>query len=286
MNRFCSLALGLLLAVCLANPNGTLVYSQERAAFQNPRLLGQSSLGPNEEANRVDAIDQQRENGSTSGSSLSDLLRDRNGDRNVGELSKLLRNRADELGEDEPTESLESESRMDEDADEEGEDDEKDQEYSRSLSTVAHLMRLRKPIREIRIGEIEPGERVPENKAGIYSQPKPLIMISALGADVLRPNRYTVCAMHQPLYYEQPNLERCGNGCGYFQNAISGIEFVANTMTLPYQLGQQCPDCLVPSGGDCLTCQSWPVDLNPFPLDWRGLVIESAAVAGFTFLLL
>ena len=286
MNRFCSLALGLLLVVCLAHPSGRLVYSQERAAFQNPRLLGQSPFGPNDEADRVDAYDQERENRSTSGSSLSDLLRDRNGDRKVGELSKLLRNRADELAEDEPTESLGGESGMDEDADEESGDDDKDQEYSRRLSTVAHLLRLRKPISEIRIGEIQPGERVPENKAAIYSQPKPLIMISALGTDVLRPDRYTVCVMHQPLYYEQRNLERCGNGCGYFQNAISGIQFVANTMTLPYHLGQQCPDCLVPSGGDCLTCQSLPVDLNPFPPDWHGLVIESAAVAGFTFLLL
>jgi hypothetical protein len=248
-----------------------MVYGQQLAAFQTPSSLNLSPLAPNEVV-AEEVNDQGRNRPAGSGSSLG----------------KLLRARADELDEDEPTESLggesEEESGMDEDAADE--DDEQDQQYSRDRSTAAHLLRLRKPMSEIRIGETESGERVPENRAAAYSQQKPLIMIAALGAEPFPPNRYTICFMHRPLYYEQPNLERCGSGYGYFQNTISGIQFLANTMKLPYHLGAERADCPVPTRGDCMTCQSLPVELNPFPLDWHGLLTESAATAGFTFLLL
>ncbi len=275
MNRFCLLLFGLVLVVGSVNPSGTMVFGQQLAALQTPSSLNRSPLAATENvAEQVD--DQGRNRPAGSGSSLG----------------KLLRDRADELDEDEPTESLggelADETGMDEDAENEHdeEEEEKDQQYSRDRSTDEHLLRLRKPMSEIRIGETEPGERVPDNKAATYSQQKPLIMIAALGAEPLPPNRYTVCFMHRPLYYEQPNLERCGSGYGYCQNTISGIQFLVNTMKLPYQLGAERADCPVPTRGDCMTCQSLPVELNPFPFDWHGLLTESAATAGFTFLLL
>ena len=198
-------------------------------------------------------------------------------------LGDMLRDRADELGQDEPTESLrEPSDDMGYDADA----SEEETDALRNRSTLAHLMRLRKPVREIKIEATESRGPVPENRAALSAQQDPLIVIAAFGASTPPPDRYTVGFMHRPLYYEQPQLERCGKSCGYFQNAISGFQFLANTMVLPYRIGAQRADCPIPSGGDCLTCQTDPVDLNPLPLDRHGLVSQAASLAGFSFLLL
>lgn len=40
---------------------------------------------------------------------------------------------------------------------------------------------------------------------------------------------------YRPLYFEQANLERYGNACPRMQPAISGLHFLSNVLTMPYQ---------------------------------------------------
>ena len=159
-------------------------------------------------------------------------------------------------------------------------------EASRDRLTTEHVMELRKPMRDIRVEATEDFTKVPANRAGKYMVKEPVLEITSSGILPPLPDRYTLCLTHRPLYYEQPLLERCGRGFCYAQNSISAAQFCVNTLFLPYHMGKQRPDCPVPAGGDCLSCQPYPLDCSPFPLDVCGITAEAAAFAGFTFLLL
>ncbi len=157
---------------------------------------------------------------------------------------------------------------------------------SADRSTAARLMRLNKPITEIKIDLYVDDESVPDDLASRHSPPQEEVWITALAVEAPRPDRYTIGFMHRPLYYQQPNLERCGRSFDYFQNAVSGIQFLANTIVLPYKMAKNRPDCPVPSRGDCQSCQAYPSSLNPLPLDCQATLTEAATLAGFSFLLL
>ncbi len=187
-----------------------------------------------------------------------------------------------ELGEDEATELLGADSASETDM---GAGNETDQSR-RSRATNKHLNDLLKPVRQIDLRSGSEGRPVPENRAAMVTADGAPFHVTAMGYPVPPPDRYTICQSHRPLYFEQPNLERCGSGFGLFQNAVSGATFLANTIMLPYKAGKHRPDCEVPAGGDCKTCQSVPIDGDLLPIDRRGVTMELAAIAGFTFLLL
>jgi hypothetical protein len=231
--------------------------------------------------------------------SFSSMIRQR--------ASELKAGDAEELSEDEPTEDLknsqsnqesgstrpEGRSKSDDSEPDADADDETDGKADdvRKDSTLGHLSQLRKPVREITLSSTglktdQANSPTPEDRADQLAQEKPVVMIAGLGLSPQLPQRYTIGFCHRPLYFEQPNLERCGKSCGYFQNAVSGVQFLANTIALPYHMGQQRPDCPIPSRGDCETCQSIPCDWDPLPINKCGALAEAAAIAGFTFLLL
>ena len=160
-----------------------------------------------------------------------------------------------------------------------------DAETARDRFNANSIQKLRKPMNEIRIVS-EEGSQAPQYLAAHYIVKEPVLKIVAAGISPPRPDRYPIHFKHRPLYYEQPQLERCGRGCGPAQNAISAGQFCVNTFFLPYHMCKTRPACLVTSGGDCLSCQPYPDDCNPLPLNYRGLAIEAATFAGFSFLLL
>lgn len=157
---------------------------------------------------------------------------------------------------------------------------------SRERLIEEHVRELRKPMAQIRVRATEPGETVPVDRAARFTVQSPLFEIGSTGLTPPLPDRYTICQWHRPLFYEQPILERCGRGFGCLQNAISASQFCVNTVFLPYHMCDERADCPVPSGGDCLSCQPYPLDCNPLPLTCRGVTTQAAAFAGFTFLLL
>lgn len=145
------------------------------------------------------------------------------------------------------------------------------------------LRALRKPITEIVLASNPEDAQSPENQARNL-QTDDALFVSSSGNLIIGPDRYTSGFSHQPLYFEQSNLERCGNHWGYFQNGVSAIEFLANVKTLPYHLGRQSPHSCVPSLGDCKTCEAFPEHINPFPLESKAAIFEAAAIAGFVLL--
>lgn len=56
---------------------------------------------------------------------------------------------------------------------------------------------------------------------------------------------------HHPLYFEDPNLERCGHDNGCFQSVYSGLHFYGSTAVLPAKMLWVNPHCPVYSLGRC-----------------------------------
>ena len=162
--------------------------------------------------------------------------------------------------------------------------------YARQRAMISHLQRLQKPIGQIRLTspQADYGQS-PEDRAEQLVAHVPAQWVTASGASPRMAERYPVCFLHRPLYFEEIDLERCGQSYGCMQNCVSGLQFLLGTAVLPYRLATQRADCEVQTRGDCPTCYSFSTDIEPLAKDGfdpHGMLSEAAAVAGFAFLLL
>ncbi|QDT12197.1 hypothetical protein K239x_42060 [Planctomycetes bacterium K23_9] len=224
--------------------------------------------------------------------SLADLLRDDRdadaGQRNAQPQSPRRSDNVGELADDEPTYNL-----LDDDSEFE-EEDEQDEllkaAQNRTRALAGHLNRLQKPLGEIRLVNLESASTVkPVNQAKQLTQHLPAQWVTASGASPRLANRYPVGFCHRPLYFQELDLERCGEHFGCLQNLHSAAHFLIGTAIVPYRMATQCPDHLVRGRGDCRTGHTIGHRIEPLSrgnLQGRGVVAEAAAIAGFTFLLL
>lgn len=72
-----------------------------------------------------------------------------------------------------------------------------------------------------------------------------------------RPSRDTHVLMHQPLYFEDANLERCGQTSGCLTTACSSVHFATSIAFVPFHMAVEHPHSCVPSLPDCPTCHSF-----------------------------
>ena len=103
-----------------------------------------------------------------------------------------------------------------------------------------------------------------------------------------RPRRNTFPFHHNPLYFEDPNLERCGQTSGYFTELTSFAHFAGRIPVLPYMMTVEPPCSLVPAKPDCPTCSEFGPDAyfpKPDEVDLGGASIQAAAVVGLIFLI-
>jgi hypothetical protein len=91
--------------------------------------------------------------------------------------------------------------------------------------------------------------------------------------------------VHQPLYFEEVNLERYGYSHGILQPAVSAAHFFGTLPALPYLVGAEHPhECIYTLGqyrpGDCvpLRCHYWPLSLS-------GATLEGGLATGLVFLI-
>ncbi|MCP4891652.1 MAG: hypothetical protein GY904_34310 [Planctomycetaceae bacterium] len=150
------------------------------------------------------------------------------------------------------------------------------------------ISELQTPIDQIVVSSYLSDKPTPEDRAKEFLQTKPPIEIGGASMGAILPDRYPVIMYHRPLYFEQPNLERCGNTCGYFQNAISSALFFSDTVILPCRIWQHGKYPCVQAGGDCPTCREisrcqHKSRLSVNPASWAA---KAAAGAGFKFLAL
>jgi hypothetical protein len=91
---------------------------------------------------------------------------------------------------------------------------------------------------------------------------------------------------HQPLYFEDVQLERYGHSWGpYLQPLASGANFFLSVPALPYKMGLYPPcECTYTLGyyrpGSCA-----PYMIDPFPLSIRAALAEGGVWTGMVFLI-
>jgi hypothetical protein len=118
---------------------------------------------------------------------------------------------------------------------------------------------LNKPLQ--RIALIEPvdvdGLRPADISAELEPAQPPLVLTGSFFADA-HPARYLYCFSHNPLYFEDANLERCGIPHRCCQPAASAAKFLSQAALWPYSLIVTPPGSCVTTLGDCPTCHSYP----------------------------
>lgn len=156
------------------------------------------------------------------------------------------------------------------------------EENEPTASTVADLF---KPMDRITLAA-SPGndDKAPEDLAASYMEDSELYVSSSYHPGN-RAQRYPIGFLHNPLYFEEPDLERCGNGCGCATAAVSAVQFLSNTIVLPYRMAADPPCALRRGYGDCRCNQELPCQ-RPFQCKLRAITAEGAMAAGFVFLLL
>ena len=83
---------------------------------------------------------------------------------------------------------------------------------------------------------------------------------------------------HQPLYFEDVSLERCGESCGVAQPITSSAKFAGSVLTLPFRIGTQ-PWCrTVVTDPDCC-------DECYLPCSSHGAALQAIATVGLIFII-
>jgi len=91
----------------------------------------------------------------------------------------------------------------------------------------------------------------------------------------------SVC--HQPLYFEQVNLERYGYTWGVAQPFLSAAHFFGTIPVLPYMMGADPYRCCTYTLGHYRPGSCAPFHLYHLPLSLRGAAVEAAAMGGLFF---
>lgn len=90
---------------------------------------------------------------------------------------------------------------------------------------------------------------------------------------------------HNPLYFEDPNLERCGQGHGCLTTAHSAAHFVSLIAITPYLMTADHPRSCVAALPDCRTCQSFGKEAYLPEWSWKAAAVQAAAVTGLVFII-
>ncbi len=101
----------------------------------------------------------------------------------------------------------------------------------------------------------------------------------------IRPQRNTFPICYRPLYFEDPNLERCGRSHGCLTELASAAHFFGRIPALPYLLTANCPGKCVRALPDCPSCHEFGCDAYLPPFDAKAAGVETAAVVGLIFLI-
>ncbi len=98
------------------------------------------------------------------------------------------------------------------------------------------------------------------------------------------PSRDVFPFRHQPLYFEDPNMERCGSSDGCLTEFTSIAHFAIRIPLLPYLMASNSPHDCVRALPDCPTCcQFGPEAYIPRPTV-KAVAVQAAATTGFIFL--
>lgn len=164
------------------------------------------------------------------------------------------------------------------------------QESNDTANLLAHL----RPVSAITLQEAvqlppvaegdSPNVVQPSNQALAFLQRRHAINVGSGPWNIWQSYRDSMPFCHYPLYFEDPNLERCGHGWGPLTTAASYGHFVANVPILPYRVGAEPPHSRVRTLPDCAACERFGLSAYLPPWSWAGAATQAAATVGLIYL--
>ncbi len=102
---------------------------------------------------------------------------------------------------------------------------------------------------------------------------------------IARPPNFTYPIKYQPLYFEDPNLERCGASYGCLTEFSSIAHMGMRIPLIPYLMASNSPHECVRALPDCPTCCRFGMDAYIPQPTAKATAVEAAAIVGFIFLI-
>ena len=102
---------------------------------------------------------------------------------------------------------------------------------------------------------------------------------------IARPPNFSHPIKYQPLYFEDPNLERCGATYGCLTEFSSIAHMGMRIPMLPYLMASNSPHECVRALPDCPTCCRFGMDAYVPRPTAKATAVETAAIVGFIFLI-
>ena len=131
----------------------------------------------------------------------------------------------------------------------------------------------------------DPKLREPKDQALTMLRKRPPFKFWPVYCDPWVANRDSYAFHHNPLWFEDPNLERCGRGLGILSSGSSALQFCANIPILPYRMTAEPYGSCVRTLPDCTVCQKFGHNAYLPRWSWRAAAVQGAAVTGFIYLI-
>jgi hypothetical protein len=97
--------------------------------------------------------------------------------------------------------------------------------------------------------------------------------------------RNTYPIRYQPLYFEDPNMERCGETGGCLTEVKSIAHFAGRIPLLPYMMASDSPHKCVRALPDCPTCQQFGPDAYLPKPTVKAIAVQAAATVGAVYII-
>ena len=98
-------------------------------------------------------------------------------------------------------------------------------------------------------------------------------------------SRNTYPIRYQPLYFEDPNMERCGETGGCLTEVKSIAHFAGRIPLLPYMMASDSPHKCVPALPDCPTCQQLGRNAYLPKPTVKAIAVQAAATVGAIYVI-
>ncbi|MFO1001667.1 MAG: hypothetical protein U0936_15125 [Planctomycetaceae bacterium] len=98
-------------------------------------------------------------------------------------------------------------------------------------------------------------------------------------------SRNTYPIRYQPLYFEDPNMERCGETGGCLTEVKSIAHFAGRIPLLPYMMASDSPRKCVRALPDCPTCQQFGPDAYLPKPTVKAIAVQAAATVGAIYVI-
>lgn len=145
-----------------------------------------------------------------------------------------------------------------------------------------------KPLRSLSISVKPPTGELPKNTAAAHLDKIPrqvIVMGTSRDWNLVTKEWEAPSVAYNPLYFEEPNLERFGYNYGVAQPFISAGRFFGRVALLPYMIGAYPLHEDRYALGYARPGDNPPYQVEKLPVSGRGAIFQSLAVTGLVFLI-